>query len=245
MASNKKVSTPATDAVVSFKDEILTEARLVEGKATEAEEGRKEIMARLAAQYGAAAIRPASEGGLSGNALRDKENGYKAEASRLGITEGAAKELHAIIRGINELRANIWQSYQRAFFGVAKAAPKEESEAVKELKAQKAELESEAEQGRIIAKEADLQAMKAKRVGDEAEAAEAKAEAERARKVVAYLVEQSKGMSEKIKAAREDEAGVNAYAKLVGDLSTLGNRYAQHNDEAVAELAKQVLALIA
>lgn len=245
MASNKKVSTPSTDSVVSFKDEILTEARIVESKATEAEEGRKGIMARLAAQYGAASIKPASEGGLSGNALRDKENGYKAEASRLGITEGAAKELHAIMRGINELRANVWQSYQRAYFGVVKAAPKEEPEAVRELKAQKAELAAEADQHRLKAKTHDAWALKSKIEGNHAAYMEHKEKADAARKACRDLAEQSAALTEKVKTAREDEAGINAFAKFVGDLSTLGNRYAQHNDKEVRELAKAVLALIA
>lgn len=236
-----KVSAAVTVAVQSFHDETMRQVREIEQAASGVEEGRKDVMFRLSAHYGNA-IAPASKGGLSGNAMRT-EDSAKAEASRLGITLGAAKELHGIIKAINEIRANAWQDYQRAFYGRAEKAstPRDEPENIKELKVEKAGHEADANQWKAAAALA-----KAAMLTAESDAAyeEAKGRMDDANKAAKACTEAAKQCAADIKEAAESNAGADAYGTLCEALKKLGDKYASHKDEETAELAKQVLALL-
>ena len=236
-----KVATAESATVQSFHDETMENVRRIEDAATGVEEGRKAIMQSLYVHY-SNAIAPASKGGLSGNAMRTSDS-MKAEASRLNLTVGAVRELHGIIKAINEVRANVWQDYQRAFFGRNEkaSAPKDESDAVKALKAEKAEHEGNAAASKIAAKEIELEIMKAK---DEGEKAQLQKKLKTYRSDAKYFTEQAKDCAQMIKEEAEFAAGSNAYGALCEALKKLSNKYASHKDEAVAELAKQVLALM-
>ena len=98
-----KVSAAVSETVQSFADEVMARVVAVEAGQTEVDMGRKGIMATLAATYGEQAIMRAKQGGISGNAMRTEES-IKAEASRLGITPGAARELYfGIIKPIKTI----------------------------------------------------------------------------------------------------------------------------------------------
>jgi len=236
-----KVDTAITVAVKSFHTETLDQVTRVEAMATDVESGRKEIMVTLNAHYGNA-IAPAKQGGLSGNAMRTPDS-IKAEASRLGITEGAARELHGIIKAINEVRANVWQDYQRAFFGRNEKAAtiKDEPENIKALRATKAELIAERD---AIKGEVKRLGEAIKAESDPEHALHLRGLQARSRLDVAKADIDAKAIDLQIKHAVEDIAGDNAYATLHLALEALGNKYKSHKDEIVAELAKQVLALL-
>jgi hypothetical protein len=111
--------------VPSFDTEaLLLRVRGVEDNATVVDGGRKGVMETLAAEFGAAALMPASQGGINCRAYKKgtKDETRKEEASRLGMPTGKARQLASIINGINAIRPNVWQEYQRAYFG--RAAPK-------------------------------------------------------------------------------------------------------------------------
>ena len=154
-----KVSAAVTVAVKSFAAEIMERVNKIEADQTELDTSRKGVMESLAATYGVQAIMRAKDGGISGNAMRT-EDSIKAEASRLGITPGAARELYFdIIKAINAVRKNVWDDYQTALFGDAEkktAAPKDEPENIKALRATKAELIAERDAIKGEVKKLDL-----------------------------------------------------------------------------------------
>lgn len=236
-----KVSAAVSTTVQSFADEVMVRVIAVEAGQTEVDMGRKAIMQSLYAHYGNA-IAPASKGGLSGNAMRT-EDSAKAEASRLDLAVGAARELHGIIKAINEVRANVWQDYQRAFFGCNEktSAPKDEPENIKALKAEKAEHEKDANRCKAAAALAKAAMLTAESDGDyEA----AKARMDNANKAAKAYTEAVKQCAADIKAAAESNAGADAYGTLCEALKKLGEKYKAHKDEETAELAKAILALL-
>lgn len=239
-----KVSTAVTAAVQSFADEVMTRVIAVEAGQDEVNAGRKSIMATLAATYGEQAIMRAKQGGISGNAMRTEES-IKAEASRLGITPGAARELYfGIIKAINALRLNVWDDYQTAYFGEPgkkATAPKDEPENIKALKAEKAKHEKDANQYKAAAALAKATMLTAE---SDSDYGEAKARMAVANKAVKACTEAAKQCAASIKVTAEDNAGVDAYCTLCEALKKLGEKYKAHKDEETAELAKQVLALL-
>lgn len=237
-----KVSAAVSATIQSFHAEIMLRVNKVEADQTEVDMGRKGIMATLAATYGEQAVMPASKGGISGNAMRTDDS-MKAEASRLGITPGATKELQGIIRAINEVRANCWQDYQRAYFGRTEkvSTPKDAPENIKALKIEKAEHEQNAKVNNAGAKMADARAMLADT--DEEKEREKKL-AKEARTLAKACTEAANQCAARIKEEAEINAGADAYGTLYEALRKLGEKYETHKDEEVTELAKQVLALL-
>ena len=240
-AKKTKVDTAVTVAVKSFHTETLEQVTRVEALATDVEAGRKGIMATLHAHYGNA-INTTKLGGLSGNAMRTP-NSVKAEASRLGITEGAARELYGIIKAINEVRANVWQDYQRAFFGRNEKAAtvKDEPENIKALKAEKVERETQVQLYKAKAAMA-----KAAMLTPESDGAyeEAKARMEEANKAAKDWAAVAKVSAENIKTAAQDNAGAEAYGTLHEAARKLGERFKDHKDAETSELALAILALL-
>ena len=238
-----KVSAAVSETVQSFADEVMARVVAVEAGQTEVDMGRKGIMATLAATYGEQAIMRAKQGGISGNAMRTEES-IKAEASRLGITPGAARELYfGIIKPINALRANVWEDYQTAYFGEPEkkaATPKDEPENIKALKAEKAEHENTAKVYREEAKSLG-EAVKNADGEDKLRLMEAQAAA---RLDAARADMLAKQCAANIKVAAEEVAGANAYGTLHQALQALGDKYKAHKDEETAALAQQVLALL-
>lgn len=119
--TNNVVTIPSFDTAA-----LLERVRGIELELDNVAEGRKGVMAMLVAEYGEAAIKPASQGGINCRAFRTgtKDETRKEEASRLGMKPSKARELADVIGGINAIRHNVWQEYQRAYFGrePAKAA---------------------------------------------------------------------------------------------------------------------------
>ena len=237
-----KVSSAISATIQSFHAEIMAAVIRIESEVVKLESDRKEVMTKIVAAYGEQAVMPASKGGISGNAMRT-EDSAKAEASRLNIAPGAAKELHGIIKAINGVRANVWQDYQRAYFGRTEkvSTPKDVPENIKTLKAEKAEHEKEAQ---ICKAHAAL--AKAAMLTAESDAAyeEAKGRMDEANKNAKGWTALAKASAEKIKVAAEDNAGADAYGTLCEALKKLGEKYQAHKDKEVTELAKQVLALL-
>jgi hypothetical protein len=242
--NKKKVTAAVSEVILSFHAEIMARVIAVEAGQDEVNVGRKGIMATLAATYGERAIMYAKQGGISGNAMRTDDS-IKAEASRLGITPGAARELYFdIVKPINAMRANAWEDYQAAHFGAPEkkaVAPKDEPENIKALKAEKAEHEHNAKVNKAEAKMADARAMLADT--DEEKEREKKL-AKDARALAKYQEEQAKDCAARIKEEAEDNAGADAYGTLCEALKKLGEKYKAHKDEETSELAKQVLALL-
>jgi hypothetical protein len=240
-ATKKAVDTAITVAVKSFHTETLEQVTRVEALATDVESGRKEIMVTLHAHYGNA-IAPAKQGGLSGNAMRTDDS-IKAEASRLDITEGAARELHGIIKAINEVRANVWQDYQRAFFGRNEKAAtvRDEPENIKALKAEKKERETQVQLHKAKAAMAKAAMLTAESDGAYEEA---KSRMEEANKDAKDWAAMAKVSAENIKVAAEDNAGADAYGALHEAARKLGEQFKDHKDAKTSELAIAILALL-
>jgi colicin import membrane protein len=115
-----KTKTTSVVTVEHFDTEaLLTRVRGVEDNASVVEGGRKGVMETLAAEFGAPALMTAKAGGINCAAFRKgtKDETKKAEASRLGMPTGKARQLADIVNGINAIRANVWQEYQRSYFG--------------------------------------------------------------------------------------------------------------------------------
>jgi len=239
-----KVSAAVSTTIQSFADEIMLRVNKVEADQTEVDMGRKGIMATLAATYGEQAVRPAKQGGISGNAMRTDDS-IKAESSRLGITPGAARELYfGIIKPINALRANVWEDYQTAYFGEPEkkaATPKDAPENIKALKAEKEEHEKEAKLCKAHAALA-----KAAMLTAESDAAyeEAKGRMDDANKAAKAYTEAAKQCAARIKDEAESNAGADAYGTLCEALKKLGEKYEAHKDKEVSNLAKQVISLL-
>lgn len=88
--------------------------------------------------FGVDALRPKT--GLSGRAMQAsaKPETKKKAANEVGLTVAQAEELAAMIAKINEHRVNVWQDYQRAYFGTPPKVTKEKTPAEIEIAAQKA-----------------------------------------------------------------------------------------------------------
>jgi hypothetical protein len=115
-----KTKTTSVVTVTSFDAEaLLLRVRGVEDNAATVEGGRKGVMETLAAEFGAPALMTAKAGGISCAAFRKgtKDETRKAEASRLGMPTHKARQLADVINGINAIRPNVWQEYQRSYFG--------------------------------------------------------------------------------------------------------------------------------
>lgn len=142
-----KTKTKTVDVVTvpSFDtDALMLRVKNVEDNASTVEGGRKEIMETLAAEFGAPALMTAKNGGINCAAFRKgtKDETRKKEASRLGMSTHKAAQLAGIITAINTIRHNIWQEYQRSYFGRATpkaSAPAELTKEAKEANTAKAE----------------------------------------------------------------------------------------------------------
>ncbi len=124
----KTKTTVVTIAASTFDmDATLQHVRDTEASADNVYIFRKDIMATIAANFGEAALRPTRQGGINCAAFRQgtKDDTRKEEASRLGMVQGKASQLASLIRAINEIRHNIWQEYQRTYFGRAEPKAKE------------------------------------------------------------------------------------------------------------------------
>ena len=79
--------------------------------------------------FGVDALRPKT--GLSGRAMQAsaKPETKKKAANEVGLTVAQAEELAAMIAKINEHRVNVWQDYQRAYFGTPPKVTKEKTPA--------------------------------------------------------------------------------------------------------------------
>ena len=148
----------------------------------------------------------AKNGGISCAAFRKgtKDETKKAEASRLGMPTGKASQLAGILAGINAIRPNVWQEYQRAYFGrsVPKASePVEltaEAKAANAAKAMAKEAKTQVDLARaalIVAtvEKKGIEEAKANLEEKKAEAEQAKAKAEQAK---AKAVEAGKAKAE-------------------------------------------------
>jgi hypothetical protein len=242
-AIKKAVPTAVSVAVQSFADEIMLRVNKIEADQTELDTSRKGVMESLAAAYGVQAIMRAKQGGISGNAMRTDDS-VKAEASRLGMTPGAARELYGIIKAINAVRNNVWDDYQTAYFGEPEkknAAPKDEPENVKALKAEKADHEQNARICKAAAKMADARAMLA---DTDEEKEREKNNAKVFRDDAKYYEEAVKQRAADIKAIAEENAGIDAYGTLHAAIKALHDKYATHKDDETARLAKALLTLL-
>jgi len=112
--NNAVVTLPAFDTA-----ELLERVRRTEATASTIDGDRKAIMETLSAEFGAPALMPAKAGGINCAAFRKgtKDETRKAEASRLGMPAHKARQLADIINSINAIRHNVWQDYQRSYFG--------------------------------------------------------------------------------------------------------------------------------
>lgn len=210
-----------------------------------AAESVRNIFTRIVAHYGEGIVCKAADGGFNARSVKDKkEEQYKAEASRLGTTPSAVRELHTLQLAIKEkVGAHAWQNAQDTYFGEPEkkaAAPKDEPENIKALRVEKAEHENTA---KVYREEA-------KSLGEEVKKADGEdklrlMEAQAAARLDAARADMlAKQCAADIKVAAEEVAGANAYGTLHQALQALGDKYKSHKDEETAELAKQVLALL-
>lgn len=140
------VTLPSFDTVA-----LLERVRRIEATAADLTVGRFAVMHVLTEEFGAPALMPAKNGGINCAAFRKgtKDETRKAEASRLGMPTHKARELADIINSINAIRHNVWQEYQRAFFG--RTPPKASAPVALPIEAK------EANDAKAMAKEAKTQ----------------------------------------------------------------------------------------
>jgi hypothetical protein len=211
-----------------------------------AAESVRDIFTRIVAHYGEAVVCKAAAGGFNARSVKDKtEEQYKAEASRLGVTVSAVRELHRLQSAIKEkVGTHAWQNAQDTYFGEPEkkaAAPKDEPEDIKALRAEKAEHEQNARVYKAEAKMADARAMLADT--DEEKEREKKI-AKNARSEARYCEEKAKDCAGEIKAIVEENAGIDAYGTLHAAIKALHDKYATHKDEETSRLAKALLTLL-
>ena len=201
-----KTKTTVVTIVSSFDfDTTLAQVRATEVSAENVTQGRKEIMTTIAANFGEAALRPTRQGGINCAAFRKgaKEDTRKEEASRLGMVEGKAGQLARLLKAINEIRHNVWQEYQRAYFGRTEpktkeaVAPAKEAVAAKEAQEAAKEAQEAAKLARanlMIAtvKKGDIEAAKAAFEEAAKEAATAKEAAKEAKEAALNVAAQAK-----------------------------------------------------
>lgn len=202
----KTKTTVVTIAASTFDmDTTLQLVRNIEASADNVTQGRKDIMADIAANFGEAALRPASQGGINCAAFREgaKDDTRKEEASRLGMVQGKASQLARLVRAINDIRHNIWQEYQRAYFGRAEPKAKEaaapSAEAIAAIAAKEA-----AKEAQEAAKLARAQLMIATITKGDTEAAKATLE---------QAAKEAKEAKEAAKEAKEAAINVATQAK--------------------------------
>lgn len=239
----KKVSPANVAPVVSFATTILMDVRSIEARATEVSSDRKAIMERLAAAYGAQVLRAAKDGGYSGNKMRT-EDSRKAHASDLGISLSALMEFKEIHEGINAIRANTWQDYQRAYFGDRKVVKVESTgaENVKQLKARKVEVDAAISREKHEAKVLEARAMLA---DDDTTKESLVKEAKQLRESAKHKEIESKRLAEEIKETAELNAGATAYANLTLAIEALVSKYKDHKDSAVSSRAQRLAEVLA
>jgi hypothetical protein len=193
--------------VTSFDTEaLMVRVRDVEASASTIDGDRKAIMETLSAEFGAPALMPAKAGGINCAAFRTgtKDETRKAEASRLGMPSHKARQLADIVNGINAIRHNVWQEYQRAYFGRATPKASEpvtlsaEAKAANAAKAEAKEAKTQVDLARaalIVAsvEKKGVAEAKANLEEKKAEAEQAKAKAEQAK---AKAVEAGKAIME-------------------------------------------------
>jgi hypothetical protein len=233
----KTKTTVVTIAAPAFDmDTTLQQVRIVEASADNVTQGRKAIMATIAANFGEAALRPASQGGINCAAFRQgtKEDTRKEEASRLGMVQGKAGQLASLVKGINAIRHNIWQEYQRAYFGRTEKA-KEATAPSKEAAAAKVAQEA-AKVAQEAAKLARAQLMIATITKGDVEAA--KATLEEAAKEAATAKEAAKE-------AKEAALNVATQAKQGKASASLADVIQQAIDMATKQERLGVIGLLA
>lgn len=241
----KTVNTAQTTTTTSaFHNEIMAQVTSVESASTE---GKRAVMGRMAKQYGKDALREAKFGGFSGNAVRNRTpEQYKAEGSRLNLTEGAARELHGIILAINAIRPNCWQEYQRTMFPresatPAKAVTKEHSP---ELVAAIAERDRLAGESNAIKARSKLTEAKLLLADTDEEKETLRATLDSQRNEATAAREALKLADEKVKQTKADDAAMNEWVNFAQSLEALATKYKDSKDKHVKALAKKVLKLV-
>ena len=106
-------------------------------------EKKKALFQKCVDYFGVDALRPKT--GLRGQAMQAsaKPETKQKAANEVGLTVAQAEELTAMITKINENRVNVWQDYQRAYFGTPPKVTKEktpEEIAIAEQKATRSDL---------------------------------------------------------------------------------------------------------
>jgi hypothetical protein len=206
-----------TDTVVTINtfdiDALMLQVKTIEATAADLEAtaadltvGRFAVMHALSEEFGAAALMTAKNGGINCAAFRKgtKDETRKQEASRLGMPTGKARQLADIVNGINAIRPNVWQEYQRAYFGRKPTKATEpatltaEAKAANAAKAEAKEAKTQVDLARaalIVAsvEKKGIAEAKANLEEKKAEAEQAKAKAEDAK---AKAVEASKAKAE-------------------------------------------------
>jgi hypothetical protein len=210
-----------------------------------AAESVRDIFTSIVAHYGVAVVCKAAAGGFNARSVKDKKDDqYKAEASRLGVTVSAIRELHTLQLAIKEkVGTHAWQNAQDTYFGEPEkkaAAPKDEPENIKALKAEKAEHEQTAKVCREEAKSLGEEVKKASGE-DKLRLMESQAAA---RLDAARADMLAKQCATRIKDEAESNAGADAYGTLHAAIKALHDKYATHKDEETARLAKALLTLL-
>tara|TARA_R110002126_G_scaffold111546_1_gene249421 strand:+ start:138 stop:860 length:723 start_codon:yes stop_codon:yes gene_type:complete len=186
-------------------------------------------MAKLAAEFGDAALMPTKMGGLSRNSFKDgatMETMQKAAISA-GLILEKAQCLSRIIGAINAARPTAWQNYQECYFGTDVVRPTVKKATQDKTPEQKQFTEAQELKAKLTAEKKDL-TEKAKLAGAQA------------------LILGAKGKTEDAKKALEVEKALKAKAKNVGDAAkSCADRMAQikteHKDAILYEAMQLVV----
>ena len=119
-------------------------------------ENKRDLFQTAVDYFGIDAMRPKT--GLRGQAMQAsaKPETKKKAANEVGLTVAQAEELAAMIAKINEHRVNVWQDYQRAYFGTPKKVEKEKTPAEIEIAEQKATRSNLLQTGKALSEQVAL-----------------------------------------------------------------------------------------
>ena len=205
---------------------------------TDSIENKKTLFQKCVDYFGIDALRPKT--GLRGQAMQAsaKPETKKKAANEVGLTVAQAEELTAMIAKINEHRVNVWQDYQRAYFGTPPKVTKEKTPEEIEIAAQKATRSKILAEKKALAEQVAL--IKAERTVLESQGkelpAERAAELERTENAKKILTDQSDALRDNI-AGMVQQKGLPAQIKKVEDFRKAMAKFLGGSEDLVGQMS--------
>jgi len=201
-------------------------------------EKKKKLFEKCVDYFGIDALRQKT--GLRGQAMQAsaKPETKKKAANEVGLTVAQAEELTAMIAKINEHRVNVWQDYQRAYFGTTPKATKEKTPEEIAIAEQKATRSKILAAKKALAEQVAL--IKAERTVLESQGeslpAERAAELERTENEKKILTDQSDALRDNI-AGMVQQKDLPAQIKKVKDFRKAMAKFLGGSEDLVGQMS--------